>query len=1459
MQTTTLRMGKLMPFLVCMLLSLFPYLSQAQTDYTPLIQTYLQDQADEGGFQASDLMNWVITDQFNTRHNGLTHVHIRQSHQGIEVFHGVANFTIRNGQVVHMADRLERNIGQRVQQSSPGLNPAQAILAAAQALELPQPQGVTQLNNPSLHTYLFSKGQLSAEDIPVKLMYFPGPEGQIHLVWDVSIYQKDHQHWWSVRVDAQSGKLWDKIDWVTHCNFPGHSHKPHRHTHAMPLAKSHQVMAGDQYRVYPYYTESPNHGPRVLVIDPADSIASPFGWHDTNGQTGAEFTITRGNNVYASEDRDANNVPGFSPDGGANLDFDFALNLNQPPANYEDVAVTNLFYMNNVMHDMWYQYGFDEQAGNFQVNNYGNGGVGSDEVNADAQDGGGTNNANFGTPPDGSNPRMQMFLWTGAGAVQALSINPPSTIAGAYSTTGATFGPGLPATALTADIVIVNDGAGADPEDACDPILNGAAVNGKIALINRGNCNFVNKVQEAQNAGAVAVIIVNNNAGAPITMNGTSTTITIPSIMISQADGNLIKAQINANNTVNATIQNPAGANFDRDGDFDNVIIAHEYGHGISIRLTGGPSTSGCLSNAEQMGEGWSDYFGIMMTLDTNMLDRGIGTFAVGQSTTGNGIRPARYSPDSTINDFTYAATNNVGAISQPHGIGFVWCTMLWDLSLALIDKYGYDPDLYYGTGGNNIAMQLVIDGIKLQPCSPGFVDGRDAIILADQINNGGANECLIWEVFAKRGLGFSADQGSSNSRTDQVEAFDLPNQCMIPTLPPIAAFALDDGVGCGDEIFFTDQSTQIAQSWFWDFGDGTTDTLQNPSHLYLSGGVYTVTLIVSNILGSDTVSQTVAISLPPAPIVNDTLTCPGTSTVLSAASPGIYSWYDLNNVLLDTGQFFQTPVINGPTSFIVGEEIPSPIQFGGPVNGSIGPGGYHNTGFTGTINFTAFSKFTLISVWVDAGSAGTRTIFLWNGENASGSVVDQVTVNIPSGPQRVQLNLEIPGPGTYSVGGTSINLFRNSSGANYPYQVAGVFSMISSSATTNPQAFYYYLYDWEVQGPSCPSERDTVVVNLADPSFVSTYDSTNGNYTFTPNTPLSGNWLWDFGDGTTSTDPNPVYNYGAIGNFIVSLTIDGICSSQDTVFVDCNAAFEALYDSTTGVFTFNDLSIGSYSWNWDFGDGTTAQNQTGVHTYNSLGTFPVTLTINGLCSITDSVTVSCDALFESVYDSTSGEFTFNDLSQGAYNWTWDFGDGTGTQTQAAAHTYTSLGTFVVTLTVNGLCSFTDTVTFSCDANFSVAFDSLTNEFSFTDLSQGSYSWLWDFGDGTTSTLQNPTHTYAVQGSYPVSLTVNGLCDLQDTVAYERTNTSIGSLAENLSVVLQPNPADEEVWLVLSRALSHEVSMTLYNLEGQRVLDSQLLPGETRRKLDIQSLAEGIYYLHLRQGQNWQSLKLRVE
>ena len=171
----------------------------------------------------------------------------------------------------------------------------------------------------------------------------------------------------------------------------------------------------------------------------------------------------------------------------------------------------NLFYFNNVIHDTLYEHGFDEAAGNFQEDNGSAGGLGSDSVNAEAQDGSGTDNANFATPADGSNPRMQMYLWSGFGTHEV--------VAGATPTRrmGAAFGPASTVAGLTGPLALAGSGA---VNLACSKLPRNSLL-GKVAIVDRGTCDFAVKVKNVQNAGAIAAIVVNNVAGLPFTMGGT--------------------------------------------------------------------------------------------------------------------------------------------------------------------------------------------------------------------------------------------------------------------------------------------------------------------------------------------------------------------------------------------------------------------------------------------------------------------------------------------------------------------------------------------------------------------------------------------------------------------------------------------------------------------------------------------------------------------------------------------------------------------------------------------------------------------------------------------------------------------------------------------------------------------------------------------------------------------------
>jgi len=125
-----------------------------------------------------------------------------------------------------------------------------------------------------------------------------------------------------------------------------------------------------------------------------------------------------------------------------------------------------------------------------------------------------------------------------------------------------------------------------------------------------------------------------------------------------------------------------------------------------------------------------------------------------------------------TINPVTFGMTNT---FAVPHGVGSIWASMLWDLTWAYVAKYGYNSNIYSGNGGNNKVLQIVVDALKLQPCFPSFVDGRDAILAADQAITGGQDSCLIWQVFARRGLGLGATSGDTFSSNDQTESFEVP------------------------------------------------------------------------------------------------------------------------------------------------------------------------------------------------------------------------------------------------------------------------------------------------------------------------------------------------------------------------------------------------------------------------------------------------------------------------------------------------------------------------------------------------------------------------------------------------------------------------------------------------------------------------------------------------------------
>lgn len=782
----------------------FPVAGPSAGPPAEVAMAFLRERAAEYGVSDADLAELVVLSEYTSAHNDVTHVNLVQHHEGLQVAgsHATVN-VLPDGSVLHVAENLVAGLA--AARADVELDAPQALVAAAEPLDLPTPDAVRvqrRATGPERATTLSPAG-VSDAPVPARLVWQPTADG-LRQAWELVVDETGSASVWQVTVDAGTGATLATEDWTDHHDgealADGLARSPEqragRTSATPPLGSREAVEDGSSYEVFAFPAESPNDGDRSVVEEPADASASPFGWHDLDGVAGADDTTTRGNNVHAYTDQDNDGVPdpGSSPDGGAGLDFGFPMDLTEHAQTYRDAAVTNLFYANNVIHDVLAGYGFDERAGNFQATSYSGEGVGGDDVRAEAADGGGANNANFSTPPqDGQRPRMQMYLWPAAqlGQPNAVTIGTgegATTYAANYARfTPAPTNAGFPGEVRVAD-------------DACSAVEAPGAI---VVVGATAACTVHAQVVNAEAGGAVAVVVSHDPAltqeregqtpddatTAPILSGTMDPAVGIPAVSVSQDDGTRIREQV-GDDALAGSVHKAEGHTGIRDGDVENGVIIHEYGHGVSNRLTGGPGIN-CLSGQEQMGEGWSDFLAITMLLDPEVDDpevgRGMGPYVRFQdSREGAGIRPRPYTRDMGVQPFTYDRIRTEGwlegaTLAAPHGVGHGWASILWDLDWNLVEEHGFTPDVYapWDTAGNTRAMQYVVDGLKMQGCAPGFVAGRDGILAADAAL-GGQDSCMIWTTFARRGLGASAVQGTTG-RDDNVEAFDMPAHCDAP------------------------------------------------------------------------------------------------------------------------------------------------------------------------------------------------------------------------------------------------------------------------------------------------------------------------------------------------------------------------------------------------------------------------------------------------------------------------------------------------------------------------------------------------------------------------------------------------------------------------------------------------------------------------------------------------------
>jgi Zn-dependent metalloprotease len=450
---------------------------------------------------------------------------------------------------------------------------------------------------------------------------------------------------------------------------------------------------------------------------------------------------------------------------------------------------------------------------------------------------------------------------------------------------------------------------------------------------------------------------------------------------------------------------------------------------------------------------------------------------------------------------------------------------------------------------------------------------------------------------------------------------FELHWQCAYPTTHPTTNFKADDTLNCTGTVSFIDLSTNGPTSWAWEFGDGGVSNLQYPAHTYISNGTYSVKLKTGNTFGLDSLIKTsyITINKPLAPIGFSASRCDSGSVTLTATATGgttLY-WYDAPNGgnLVHTGSPFVTPALGATTTYYVQTSASSIAQYVGPADNTIGTGGISAFPSYRYDIFDVYVPLTLKSVKVYADSSRIRNIEL---DNAAGTMIKDTNIFIPAGTSWVNLNFDIPAGTGYRLGAQGpAGLYRNQSGASFPYTAAGMLS-ITGTSSASPTA-YYYFYDWEIEKQGCLSNMVPVTAGILLPNAqVTSSGSLNicqgQSVTLTCQSADSYHWL----PGNQTTQAITITT---AGSYTVQITKDSCTANSLPVLVTAGAPVVGFtFVKNDSLVTFTSMATNATTFLWHFGDGVTSALQNPTHIYTTDGTYTVTLKETNTCG-SDTIT----------------------------------------------------------------------------------------------------------------------------------------------------------------------------------------------------------------------------------------------
>ena len=571
-----------------------------------------------------------------------------------------------------------------------------------------------------------------------------------------------------------------------------------------------------------------------------------------------------------------------------------------------------------------------------------------------------------------------------------------------------------------------------------------------------------------------------------------------------------------------------------------------------------------------------------------------------------------------------------------------------------------------------------------------------------------------------------------------------------ILTYAQTASFSADATSGCSPLVVnFRDLSQGNPTSWFWDFGNGATSTLKNPSTTYFNVGVYTVRLTVSNSRGSNTVTKTAFITIY------------GKPTVRFTASDSV-GCYPFRIQFKDSSSAYAgTQNVNWIWDF--GTGVQSYVQ--NPLNV-----------FTQSGNYTITLKVTN-----DKGcySVASKPAYI----KISGGIqsgFSETQPNVCKPPFNITFTNNSTGPGNLTYlwdfgDGTKSSIIN----PTHKYTTPGNYTVTLATTSSNGCS--------DTLSKVNELQLLDIKTNYAAPDSVCFKSPVVFQNTSTPQ-PVSSNWI--LGDGTTSNAISPIKVYNAVNTYTVTLyNTYAYCTDSFTKTVKVlprpSAGFKA--DNTIKcqppfLVNFQDLSTNAVKWHWDFGDSTSSTNSNPSHTYLKLGEYTVTLIVTNSSGCTD--TLKMDSLIKIVKPVISFPnlpvkgcvpYPVNFASvistlDNVTSYSWDFGDGSPTSTLPnPSHTYTVQGTYTVTLTITTStgCTVVDSmpsavmvgtipiVDFKASPIPNCASDPVNfNDLTIFNPNTGQKLFSWDFGDGSTSNSQNPSHSYNNVGPFTIKLTV---------------------------------------------------------------------------------------------------------